>query len=289
MFKILVTGSNGQVGSELVRLSTAYKQYEFTFIHRKHLELSSPEAIKNFFDDKTFDAIINCAAYTSVDKAQSESDLADKINHKAVANLAQIAKDKNISLIHISTDYIFDGESCRPYIEADSANPLNVYGKTKLAGEEAILSIAPAKTIIIRTSWVYSSFGLNFVKTMLRLGQERDSLGIVFDQIGTPTYARDLARTILDILPRIENPTPVIYHYSNEGVASWYDFAKAIIDISHIQCNVRPITTAEYPTPATRPHNSLMNKNKIKNYFGITIPYWKDSLIECLDLMRAKE
>ena len=287
--KILITGSSGQVGSELKSLSPAYKQYDFTFIDRKLLDISNPEAIKIFFSDKSFDAIINCAAYTAVDKAESESDLADKINNQAVATIAQIAKDKNITLIHISTDYIFDGKNYRPYIESDPTNAVSIYGKTKLAGEEAIISIAPVRTIIIRTSWVYSSFGQNFVKTMLRLGQERDSLGIIFDQVGTPTYARDLAQVILDILPRVQNPTPVIYHYSNEGVASWYDFAKAIFEISKIQCNVRPITTAEYPTPATRPYNSLMNKNKIKNEFGINIPYWKDSLSECLNLLKAKQ
>ena len=289
MFKILITGSNGQVGNELRALAVSYPQYEFNFVDRGLLDLSNPQMIKNYFDDKDFDAIINCAAYTAVDKAESESELADKVNHLAVAALAEIAKEKNISLIHISTDYVFDGKNYRPYVESNPTNPVSVYGKTKLAAEEAIFTISPSKAIIIRTSWVYSSFGQNFVKTMLRLGCERESLGVIFDQVGTPTYARDLALTILEILPKIQNQTPVIYHYSNEGVASWYDFAKAIFKIAKINCVVKPITTAEYPTLATRPHSSLMNKNKIKNEFGITIPYWRDSLQECLKLLEAEK
>lgn len=285
MLKILITGSNGQVGSELKALSTSYnKQYTFTFIDRSVLDMSDSNAIKDYFKDKTFDAIINCAAYTAVDKAESESVLAEKINHEAVATLARIAKEKNISLIHISTDYIFDGKNYRPYIESDPAGPVNIYGKTKYLGEEAILSISPINSIIIRTSWVYSRFGNNFVKTMLRLGRERDVLGVIFDQVGTPTCARDLAKMILDVIPKIQNTTPEIYHYSNEGVASWYDFAKAIFEFSNISCIVNPITTAQYPTPAARPNYSLLDKTKIKNDFGITIPYWKDSLKEYLQL-----
>jgi dTDP-4-dehydrorhamnose reductase len=196
--------------------------------------------------------------------------------------LAKIAKKKNISLIHISTDYVFDGKNYRPYIETDSTDPQGVYGRTKRDGEDAILAIAPVNSIIIRTSWVYSSFGNNFVKTMLRLGKEHDSLGVIFDQVGTPTYARDLAKTILEVLPQIKNESPEIYHYSNEGVASWYDFAQAIFELTSISCQVNPITTDQYPTPATRPHYSLLNKSKVKNDFGIIIPYWKDSLNECL-------
>ena len=203
MFKVLVTGANGQVGSELKNFSSIYPQYAFTFIDRSLLDISNPKAINDYFADKNFDAVINCAAYTSVDKAESESELADKINNHAVATLAQIAKEKNITLIHISTDYVFEGKNYRPYIESDPTNPVSVYGKTKLAGEKAILSIAPSKTIIIRTSWVYSVIGNNFVKTMLRLGSERESLGIISDQVGTPTYARDLAQAILDIIPKI--------------------------------------------------------------------------------------
>jgi dTDP-4-dehydrorhamnose reductase len=196
--------------------------------------------------------------------------------------MAKIAKKKNITLIHISTDYVFDGKNHRPYIESDLTDPQGVYGQTKYDGEKAILSVAPANTIIIRTSWIYSSFGNNFVKTMLRLGKERDTLGVIFDQVGTPTYARDLAKMILDILPQIKNSTPEVYHYSNEGATSWYDFAKAIFELSNVACQINPITTDQYPTPAKRPHYSLLNKSKIKNDFEITIPYWRDSLKECL-------
>lgn len=285
MLKVLVTGANGQLGSELHAISTSYPQYEFTFVDRHTLDLSNLCKLEDYFDHKTFNVIISCAAYTAVDKAESESELADTINHRAISLIAKIAQKKNISLIHISTDYVFDGKNYRPYIETDPTDPQGVYGRTKCDGESAILSVAPKNTIIMRTSWVYSSFGANFVKTMLRLGKERDSLGVIFDQVGTPTYARDLALAILDILPQINNTTPEIYHYSNEGVASWYDFAQAIFELSNIKCNVNPITTDQYPTPASRPHYSLLNKAKIKNNFGITIPYWKQSLTECIKLL----
>jgi dTDP-4-dehydrorhamnose reductase len=283
MPKILVTGANGQLGSELHAIHTAYPQYDFTFVDRSTLDLSNLCKLEDYFDDKTFDVIINCAAYTAVDKAQSDEELADTVNHRAVSLLAKLAQKKNISLIHISTDYVFDGKNYRPYIETDSTDPQGVYGRTKRDGENAILKNAPKNTVIIRTSWVYSSFGANFVKTMLRLGKEKDSLGVIFDQVGTPTYARDLAYTILDILPQIKNETPEIYHYSNEGVASWYDFARAIFELTNTTCEVNPITTDQYPTPASRPHYSLLNKAKIKDAFAISIPYWKNSLKQCLE------
>lgn len=282
MPSILVTGANGQLGSELRVLSHMYPQYTFIFTDRNTLDLSNLCKMEDFFDHQTFDAIINCAAYTAVDKAESERELADTINHRFVSMLAKMAKRANSTLIHISTDYVFDGKNHRPYIETDPTDPQGVYGQTKCNGEKAILNVAPANTIIIRTSWVYSSFGNNFVKTMLRLGKERESLGVIFDQIGTPTYARDLAQAILEILPNIQNSTPNIYHYSNEGAASWYDFAKAIFELSGTQCSVNPITTDQYPTPATRPHYSLLNKAKIKQEFNLSIPYWKDSLKQCL-------
>lgn len=282
MSKILITGENGQLGSELKELSSSYPQHKFTFVDRDTLDLSNLCKLEDYFDDKTFDIIVNCAAYTTVDKAETEIDLANTINHRAVSLLAKIAKKRNISLIHISTDYVFNGQNYQPYIETDTTDPQGVYGRTKRDGEIAILAAAPKNSIIIRTSWVYSSFGSNFVKTMLRLGKERDTLGVIFDQVGTPTYARDLAKTILDILPQINNESPEIYHCSNEGVASWYDFAKAIFELSNIQCAVNPITTDQYPTPAKRPHYSLLNKSKMKNNFEITIPYWRDSLKECL-------
>ncbi len=283
MPKILVTGTNGQVGSELRVLSDLYPHYTFTFSDREMLDLSNLCKMEDFFEDKTFDVIINCAAYTAVDKAESDGELADTINHRFVSMLAKIAKRDTITLIHISTDYVFDGKNYRPYIESDPTDPQGVYGVTKCAGENAILSVAPKNTIIIRTSWVYSSFGNNFVKTMLRLGKERDSLGVIFDQVGTPTYARDLAHTILEILPKINNESPEIYHYSNEGVASWYDFAKAIFELSGVTCQVKAITTDQYPTPASRPHYSLLNKEKIKSEYTISIPYWRDSLAICLE------
>lgn len=289
MPKILITGENGQLGSELKALNNSYTQYEFTFVDRNALDLNNLCKLEDYFDNKTFDVIINCAAYTAVDKAQNENDLANTINHRAVSLLAKIAKKKNISLIHISTDYVFNGQNYQPYIETDPTDPQGVYGRTKRDGENAILSASPKNTLIIRTSWVYSSFGANFVKTMLRLGKERDSLGVIFDQVGTPTYARDLAKTILDILPQIRNESPVIYHYSNEGVTSWYDFAREIFALSGINCNVNAITAKEYPLPAPRPHYSLLNKAKIKNDFGISIPYWKDSLEECIELLGEKK
>lgn len=285
MLEVLVTGSSGQLGSEIRELSSRYPQYTFTFADRSMLDLSNLCKMEDFFDGKRFDMIINCAAYTAVDKAESESELADTINHRFVSMLAKIAKRDSSKLIHISTDYVFDGKHHRPYIESDPTAPQGVYGKTKCDGENAILSTAPANTLIIRTSWVYSSFGNNFVKTMLRLGKERDTLGVIFDQVGTPTYARDLAQAIIDILPQINNAQPEIYHYSNEGAASWYDFAQAIFELSGVVCLVNPITTDQYPTPASRPHYSLLNKSKIKNDFNLSIPYWRDALKACLNTL----
>ena len=289
---ILVTGANGQLGSELRELSVLYADYTFTFISRNELDLSNSDAIQHWFVDKTFDVIINCAAYTAVDKAESEQALASEINTTAVDTLARIAKEKDSSLIHISTDYVFDGKNFKPYCETDPTNPQGVYGQTKLEGEQAMLAINPAKSIIIRTSWVYSSFGNNFVKTMLSLGKEREELGVIYDQVGTPTSARDLAQAILSIIqhPKLSTlPATEIYHFSNEGVCSWYDFAKAIFELSAIHCHVKPIETIDYPTPATRPHYSLLNKAKIKKTFNITIPYWKDSLQECLDVIKGNK
>ncbi|MCK9372266.1 MAG: dTDP-4-dehydrorhamnose reductase [Sulfuricurvum sp.] len=289
MTKLLVTGANGQVGSEIREISGIYPEYEITYMDRSIVDMADTKAIERYFEDKTFDALINCAAYTAVDKAESQPDLADAINSRAVETLAKIAKAKKMSLIHISTDYVFNGQNYRPYMESDSTDPQGVYGRSKRDGEEAIVSVAPANTIIIRTSWVYSSFGNNFLKTMLRLGNEKERIGVIFDQVGTPTYARDLAKMILDILPNIQNGHPEIYHYSNEGVASWYDFAQAIFELSGIQCQVNPITTDQYPTPATRPYYSLLNKNKIKQKYNIDIPYWKDSLEKCIALLGEKE
>jgi dTDP-4-dehydrorhamnose reductase len=288
MPKILVTGSKGQLGSEIKELSTSY-QNNYFFTDREELDITNEEAIKVFITTNDIDTIINCAAYTAVDKAEEDENNADKINHVAVSYMAQISKEKNIKLIHVSTDYVFDGTNHKPYIETDITHPNGVYGKTKLEGEKTLIEINPKNTIIIRTSWVYSSFGNNFVKTMLRLGKERDELGVIFDQVGTPTHARDLAKTILEILPKIDNESVEVYHYSNEGVLSWYDFAKEIMAMAKLDCQINPIETKAYPTPATRPHYSLLNKLKIKEHFNITIPYWKDSLDECLRIMGERK
>jgi len=283
--RILITGANGQVGSELRALEATYPQYKMTFLERSVLDLSETHKIEAYFNANKFDVVLNCAAYTAVDKAESEEDMSHKVNYRAVEVMAMCAKRDDFSLVHISTDYVFDGSHYKPYNESEPTNPQGAYGSSKLYGEEAIVMCAPKNSIIIRTAWVYSTFGNNFVKTMLRLGKERDSLGVIFDQIGTPTYARDLAKLILDIIPEIKNETPEIYHYSNEGVCSWYDFAKAIFEMENIECHVNAIETSEYPTPARRPHYGVLNKTKIKKTFNVTIPYWRDSLQEALKIM----
>ena len=284
MLNILVTGANGQVGSEIRALSSSTPDNYF-FTDKETLDITDEKSLFSYVKENNIGAILNCSAYTAVDKAEEEAEKANNINNLAVKSLAQIAKAKSISLIHLSTDYVFDGKNYRPYVEDDAVEPQSVYGETKLKGEKALQEINPANAIIIRTSWVYSSFGNNFVKTMLRLGKERESLGVIFDQVGTPTYARDLAQAMLDILPQLhtQNHTNVeIYHYSNEGVLSWYDFAKEIMKMAKISCQINPIETKEYPTPASRPHYSLLNKAKIKETFNINIPYWKDGLDACL-------
>jgi len=262
-------------------LSSDYK-YNFFFTSRVELDISNENDIKTFVEANDTNIVVNCAAYTAVDKAEDEKELADKINRKAVKKLAKISNELNIKLIHISTDYVFDGTAYKPYNEVFQTNPKSVYGQTKLDGEKEMIKINPKNSIIIRTSWVYSSFGNNFVKTMLKLGRARENLGVIFDQVGTPTYARDLAKTILDIIPNIINEKVEIYNYSNEGVLSWYDFAKEIMKMAKIDCNINPIETYQYPTPASRPHFSLLNKSKIKKEFDIEVPFWKDSLAECL-------
>lgn len=289
---ILVTGKNGQLGQSLKALAPKNQQYQFTFTGRDELDLSDPKKIAAYFEQNTFDLILNCAAYTAVDKAEEQQVLADTINHLAVKQLAEIAQKNDSILIHISTDYVFDGTGHKPYAENAVINPQNIYGATKLKGEQAIQQIA-CDAVIIRTSWVYSEYGNNFVKTMLRLGDERDQLKVIFDQVGTPTYATDLAMSILKIIDSYHNNQTdflqekvSIYHYSNEGVCSWYDFAKAIFEISKIQCAVSPIETKEYPTPAKRPYYSVLNKAKIKQQYQLNIPYWKDSLQDCLDKLQ---
>ena len=281
MSKILVTGSNGQLGSEIKLLTQENKNFFFT--DKSLLDIKDSNKIKQFCINNQITHIINCAAYTAVDKAESEKELVNQINHIAVKNLAEISKELNIILIHISTDYVFDGKNYIPYKENNKTNPQGVYGKTKLDGEIAFQK-SGAKGIIIRTSWVYSEYGNNFVKTMLKLSKSKDKLCVVFDQVGTPTYAKDLAKTILKILKtkKLNYLYAEIYHYSNEGVCSWYDFAKEIFELSNIDIEVNPIETKDYPMPAKRPKYSVLNKAKIKNDFDINIPYWKDSLEEML-------
>jgi dTDP-4-dehydrorhamnose reductase len=292
---ILVIGKNGQLGQSLQKLviqnSAINTQRSFTFVGREELDLSNPESIEAYFENDEYDVIINCAAYTAVDKAECEPELADQVNHLAVKQLAKIAKQKDVILIHISTDYVFNGQNYQPYIETDETKPQSVYGATKLKGEQAIKTINP-KGCIIRTSWLYSEFGNNFVKTILRLGKEKEQFGIIFDQIGTPTYAGDLAKTILQLLTTrhsLLTKKNEIFHFSNEGVCSWYDFAKSIFELNDIDCNVNPIETKDYLTPARRPHYSLMNKAKIKQAYNLEIPYWKDSLKVCLDKIENKK
>ena len=284
---ILVTGANGQLGSSIKSLVEQQKKsYSFVFVTRNQLDLSSPSNIQNYFDTHKFDLIINCAAYTAVDRAENYQEEADMINHIAVKKIAEIAKRNNIKLIHISTDFVFDGLKHKPYFESDACSPLNIYGKTKLEGENAILSIMKFNATIIRTSWLYSEYGNNFVSTIIKLAQKNNNLNIVSDQMGTPTYAKDLGQAILNIIKneKFNEPNRVteIYHYSNEGECSWYDFAKEVINISGIKCTISSINSEDYPTAARRPRNTIMSKEKISNEFGLKIVFWKDSLKCCM-------
>lgn len=277
---ILITGANGQLGSEIKELKVHYPSFDFFFTDVDTLDLCNKEETEVFLNTHKPDYIVNCAAYTAVDKAEDESELCYKINRDAVGNLAGAASGK-AKLIHISTDYVFDGKGNTPLKENDPTNPQSVYGKSKLDGEKILLEKAP-DSIIIRTSWLYSAFGNNFVKTMLRLGKEKNQLKVVNDQIGTPTYAADLAQAILQIIEysEKENIFPAgIYHYSNEGICSWYDFCLKILEYANIQsCKVEPIPTSEYPTKATRPMYSVLDKTKIKKTFRFEIPQWEESL-----------
>jgi len=281
--KILITGSNGQLGSEIKELSSHYPEYKFEYTDIGELDITNKASVEEYFNKSIPDVVINCAAYTAVDKAETDIETAFLVNSVAAANLATAASRTGALFVHVSTDYVFDGTNHRPYKETDALNPISVYGKSKAAGEEAVIQ-AKGKALIIRTSWLYSAFGNNFIKTMIKYGSERGLLNVVADQTGTPTYARDLAQTILDILPQITALNGVeIYHYSNEGVTSWYDFAHAIFEYTKIQCQVKPISTSEYPLPASRPFYSLMDKTKIKTHFDIKIPYWRDSVKACID------
>jgi len=278
MNNILVTGSEGQLGSELRAIAFRFTQYNLFFTNRLTLDITDYNAVKAFTETNKINAIINCAAYTSVDSAESQSKLADAVNHLAVANLAKIAKQNNIKFIHISTDYVFDGNSQRPYNENDTPNPQSVYGQTKLDGELAMQKINPANSIIIRTSWLYSRHGNNFVKTMLKLAETKSEISVVSDQIGSPTSSTDLAKAILTILPMVQNKTVEIFHYSNAGLCSWYDFALEIFRIKNIKTLVNAVKTSEFPMLVNRPIYSVLDKSKIKTRFDLEITYWKASL-----------
>ena len=290
--KILITGRNGQLGRSFESLLSKASPHQFYFVDRNSLDLSNEQSIVDYFKQNRFDLIINCAAYTAVDLAEEQQELAYAINHLAVKQLAEIARESDAALIQVSTDYVFDGKNCQPYSENHKTHAQSVYGDSKLEGELAIQQIAP-KAIIIRTSWLYSEFGQNFVKTMLKLGRSREQLNVIFDQVGSPTYAGDLAKTILTIIDSpvfkqtlFQNDKVYLYHYSNEGVCSWYDFAKAIFELSHIACQLKPIETKDYPTAATRPHFSVLNKAKLKQTYALDVPYWRDSLRVCLNQLQ---
>lgn len=279
---VLVTGANGQVGQELQAIQQTYPSLDIHFATRQDLDITGDLSdLKSKYPALKY--IVNAAAYTAVDKAESDAVLAKAINTTAVKNMAQYAADHDIRLLHISSDYVYHTDSNKPYKETDKTEPKGIYAQTKLEGDLSALAENP-KAIILRTSWIYSRFGNNFVKTMLRLGKERAALGVVFDQIGTPTNAADLAKAIYDIIIQVEagNQATGIFHYSNEGVTSWYDFAEAIFEIKDINCIVSAIESKDYPLPAARPHFSVLNKSKIKEAFDLEIPHWRTSLLSCL-------
>lgn len=278
--KIMVTGAYGQLGNALKRELENDKNLEVIYTDADVLDITDTLALNRFFEDHPVDMVVNCAAYTAVDKAESDDLKAAAINTGAVGNLGQAAAKHGFKVIHISTDYVFSGESFRPYKENDEPYPQCIYGRTKLEGEGLLTSFSN-NAMIIRTAWLYSEFGKNFVKTMLRLADEQDEINVVADQIGTPTYAGDLAHAIHRVISH-DNWKPGIYHFTNEGVASWYDFTKAIFDITGKSTKVNPISTAQYPTPAKRPLYSVLSKEKIKRTFNLEIPYWRDSLKRCL-------
>ncbi|MCM1378320.1 MAG: dTDP-4-dehydrorhamnose reductase [Clostridium sp.] len=283
MKKILITGSHGQLGESLRRELSGDTELSANFTDVEELDITDRESVERYISDKDIDIIVNCAAYTAVDRAEQDDLTAARINTEAVGYIAESARKHGVKVIHISTDYVFSGESCRPIAENDEPYPHSIYGRTKLEGEGLLTAFCP-DSIIIRTAWLYSEYGTNFVKTMLRLAGEKKSLNIVSDQIGTPTYAGDLASAIHTILRG--DWTPGIYHFTNEGVASWYDFAMAIFRIRGIDVKVTPVSTREYPTPAKRPLYSVLSKNKIKKTYNLQIPYWETSLRKCLNSMK---
>lgn len=286
MQTVLVTGSKGQLGNEVQVLAPSYSQFEFIFTDVEELDICDRKAVENYFAKRKIDVLLNCAAYTAVDKAEEDVELCYRINEKAVGILGEIAAEYGTRVVHVSTDYVFDGTSYRPYTEDMPVCPATVYGKSKLAGEQLLMDACPA-AVIVRTSWLYSSFGNNFVKTMMRLGKERGTLNVIFDQVGTPTYAADLADTLLQIIS-VDKFVPGIYHYSNEGVCSWYDFTISIHKMAGINCRVLPIESKDYPAKTPRPHYSVLNKNKIKSNYNIQISHWEDGLRRCMDILTEK-
>lgn len=279
---ILVTGSQGQLGRSLSKITKENNAYNFVFIDKEEADITSKEALEALFSQHKFFAVLHFAAYTAVDRAESEPETCELVNHKATEQIAKLCNQHSSKLLYISTDYVFDGTKPNPYMPTDKPNPLSVYGTTKLRGEQAVLANCK-QSIIIRTSWLYSEFGNNFVKTMRRLGSEKDEIGVVFDQVGSPCYATDLAKVVMMLLCKEFNGQ--IFHFSNEGVCSWYDFARKTMLLSGFKCKVRPITTTEYPTAATRPQFSLLDKSDIKTFLSIDIPHWEDSLAECIKTM----
>ncbi|MDD4431082.1 MAG: dTDP-4-dehydrorhamnose reductase [Bacteroidales bacterium] len=282
---VLVTGANGQLGSEIRLLANQYPQFAFTFTDIQELDLQDSKSIMDCFSQLKPAYLINCAAYTAVDKAENDIDLCYAINSAAVSHLALAAKQHNTTVLHVSTDYVFDGKQSRPYHESDPVCPVSVYGKSKLQGEQALNDICPTSSVIVRTAWLYSAFGNNFVKTMIRLGREKSELRVVSDQWGSPTYAADLAEALIKIILSAEagHFSPGIYHYSNEGSCSWYEFAQKIHQLAGItSCKIIPVSTAEYPTAAQRPSYSLLDKSKIRGDYGVAVPLWTESLEACL-------
>ena len=284
--KLLITGANGQLGNEMRVALQQCMDIEVVYTDVDTLDITDLAQLDEFVLTEGVSHIVNCAAYTAVDKAEDDEVNAIKVNVDAVRNLGIVAKKYDIKIVHVSTDYVFDGKSFRPYTEDMVVCPTNVYGRTKLAGEEALFAECE-NAIVIRTSWLYSSYGNNFVKTMLRLGRERDELNVIFDQVGTPTYAADLAQTILTIIKDKEWISG-IYHFSNEGVCSWYDFTIMIHKLVGIECKVNPIESSAYPVRTPRPHYSVLNKTKIKTTFDVEVPYWVDSLQKCLNILENK-
>lgn len=285
MLNVLITGSNGQVGLELRLLHKKYKNFNWFFTDSSTLDITSKSELELFLKKVMIDVIVNCAAFTNVELAEDNVESSNLVNNLAVRNLSLLSKKYRIKLIHLSTDAVFDGKSDVPYLEDDTCNPLGVYAKTKRKGEEQLISINPINSIILRTSWVYSEYGSNFLKTMLKVLFLQEEVDVIYDQIGTPTYAKDLAEVIVKLIPNIDNENVEIYHYSNDGSASWYDFAKEINLALKEECKINPIKTEEYLSKVCRPHFSVLNKDKIINKFNINIPYWKDSLRNCLNQM----